>query len=62
MMVMGREEEAANAHVTMDIKGSFAWTVLRDISTRRETTRSPYAKVNSTHQTAYKCKLITEWY
>lgn len=48
VMVTGREEEAVNAHVTMDMKGSFAWTVLRDISMRRGTTPSPYVKVSST--------------
>ncbi|NP_001187600.1 cysteine-rich with EGF-like domain protein 2 precursor [Ictalurus punctatus] len=42
--VMGRGEEPANALVTVDMKGSFAWTVLRDISVRREMTPSRCAK------------------
>lgn len=49
MTAMGRGEEAANAHVTMDMQESFAWTVLSDISVRRGTTPSPCAKVSSTH-------------
>lgn len=46
--VMGQGEEPANALVTVDMKGSFAWTVLRDISVRREMTPSRCAKVIST--------------
>lgn len=48
MTVTGRGEEAASAHVTLDMKESFAWTVLRDISVRRGMTPSPHAKVSST--------------
>lgn len=46
--VTGRGEEAASAHVTLDMKESFAWTVLRDISVRRGMTPSPHAKVSTT--------------
>lgn len=48
MTVTGQGEEAASAHVTLDIKESFAWTVLRGISVRRGMILSPCAKVSST--------------
>lgn len=48
MMATGRGEETENALATVDIKESFAWTVLKDITVRRGTTPSPCAKVSST--------------
>lgn len=48
VMVTGQGAEAANALVTVGMKGNFAWTVLRDISVRRGMTPSPCVKVSST--------------